>query len=534
MNKSPYTYLLDTGTVSATALSERDLARKSGWKMVPEDDVSHNFRGDTVILNDKIMVVLCCSGFGAEIYSRTADGLKQRALLVACISEADRTAELSSVQTIENNPAVVMLKAVYRTKRGKNISVTYRLTTGKIYLGISPGPGMNKLLIRSDARHVVVPDFFGDDLVFSIGTLKASGLGLPAENFFLQMIEGNDAIVMCVWESYNQNAEVILSEEGRKRMITSCQIQCVKDKRLWIAFMEGIDIWHERAISNKDTGKDTTLDWKPPFPAKWRANFLGKDELAESLNFNDELKDNSLHGRFANRPHLNPGSVIVYPINRSRATPLMVFCPIDILRNTLGVGPCQYVLEKEGFGTELQPTPDQVTRWIENLFRKKKEKQASAQIEERLKEMIEHIRQVQTRINQYGDFAQQIRELSEKEKSNKAIADILGKLLSIVEDMEQNIVIRSKAMKPSESAVPLADKMISLIGKGDAFAHCQELGAQIRAIGAAQDKALSKCRMAVRRIKQQCIMIAGREPNTAGFAAKIQELAEQMLHKYRK
>ena len=144
LNQTPFTYLLDTGSPSPTALSEAELARKTGWTIVPEDNLRHKFNGDTVFLNDKIMVVLRRSGCGAEVYSKTADGLKQRAQLFACAGGADRTTSLSSVRIIENNPAAVMLEAVFQTQRGKNVSATYRLTTGQICLEVSAGKGMNK------------------------------------------------------------------------------------------------------------------------------------------------------------------------------------------------------------------------------------------------------------------------------------------------------------------------------------------------------------------------------------------------------
>ena len=567
--RSPYTYLLDTGTPSPIALSERKLARKAGWTKVAEGNLRHKFKGDTVFLNDKITVVLRHSGSGAEVYSKTANGLKQRAQLFACAGGAwlkPGTTRLSSVRIIENNPAAVMLEAVFQTQQGKNVSVTYRLTTGQIYLEISPGKGMNSLLIRTNTRHVVVPDFFADDVVFSPESFEGPRIGLPAENFLLYMLEGNDAIVMCVWESDTQNAQAISSEQGRRRVINGCDIQCIEDKRIWVAFMESSNIWHERLISDEDKGRDIVLDWEPPFPAKWRAAFIKRDELAESWNFRDEQEPDFVSpaagelvcscwfdgGRPCVRvPKLwmmekskstaggHAWPVIVYPIDRSRTTPLRVFCPTDIVRNTLGVGPCEYILEKEGFGLESHSTPEQVTRWVENLFKKKKEgprkartqKHASAQIEERFKQMVEHMRQTQTRIKQYGDFARQVRKLSEKEKSNKAVADASGRLLGIVDDLEQNIVIGSNSAKPSESAARLAEKIIALIGKDGALAHCQKLGSQIRVIAAAQDRALSKCRMAVRRIKQQCMTVAAREPQAADFAGKVRDLAEQMLHR---
>ncbi len=620
LNQSPYTYLLDTGTQSPIALSERELARKTGWTKVAEDNLRHKFTGDTVFLNDNITVVLRHSGSGAEVYSKTADGLKQRAQIFACAggapllsypppphvflpktrvggdagageSKKGGTTRLSSVRIIENNPAAVMLEAVFQTQQGRDVSATYRLTTGQIYLEISPGKGMNSLFIRTNTRHVVVPDFFGDDVVFSPESFEGPRISLPAENFLLHMLEGNDAIVMCVWESDKLNAEAISeakhpclakrrepphpapvsSERGQRRVINGCNIQCIEDKRIWVAFMEGSDIWYERLISDEDKGRDIVLDWEPPFPAKWRAAFIKRDELAESWNFRDEQEPDFVSPATGElvcscwfdggRPYVRvpklwtmvgagpcacPGQphrvaptkegghawpVIVYPIDRSRATPLRFFCPVDIVRNTLGVGPCQYILQKEGFGSESHSTPDEVTRWVENLFKKKKEKHASVQIEEHFKQMVEHMRQTQTRIKQYGDFARQLRKLSEKEKSNKAVADALGRLLGIVDEMEQSIVIRSNSAKPSESSARLAEKIIALIGKDGALARCQKLGSQIRVIAAAQDRALSKCRMAVRRIKQQCMTVADKEPQAADFAGKVQDLAEQMLHR---
>ncbi|MHC4805613.1 MAG: hypothetical protein ACYTBX_05035 [Planctomycetota bacterium] len=563
LNQTPFTYLLDTGSPSATALSEAELARKTGWTIVPEDNLKHKFKGDTVFLNDKITVVLRRSGCGAEVYSKMADGMnpapaagagvKQRAQLFACAGGADRTTGLSSVRIIENNPAAVMLEAVFQTRQGKNVSATYRLTTGQICLEVSAGKGMGKLLVQVDSRYVVVPDFFADDLVFNPERFKGSiptergpsRIGLPAENFLLHMLKGNDGIVMCVWESDKQNAQAIswdpILQEDRKM---GTHIECVKDKRIWIAFMEGSNIWHERLISDEDKGRDIVLDWEPPFPAKWRADFIKKDELAESWNFVDEQESESVSagdelacscwfdgdrpymrvpelqtmvgaGLGASPAHAWP--VIVYPIDRSRATPLRVFCPIDILRNTLGVGPCQYILEKEGFGSESHPTADQVTRWVENLFKKKREKQASDQIEERFKHMVEHMRQTQTRIRQYGNFARDLRKPKEKQEPNKAVAAASGKLWDIVDDLEQDIILRSQASRPSESAGHLADKVIVLIGQGDALAQCQKLGSQIRAIAAVQDRALS--------------MVAGREPQAADFAGEMQEMAEQMLQK---
>jgi len=40
--------------------------------------------------------------------------------------------------------------------------------------------------------------------------------------------------------------------------------------------------------------------------------------------------------------------VLAYPSDRAKDTPLAMFTPVDIVRQTLGVGPCEYVLDREG------------------------------------------------------------------------------------------------------------------------------------------------------------------------------------------
>jgi len=553
--QNAFAYLLDTGTAHSETLSVSDLTRKSGWKIVPEDDITHTFRGDTVFLNDKLIVVLRHSGMGAEVYSRTADGPQKRALLTNCAEGADQAAGIAAIKILENNPGVVMLQVVYQTKGSKNVSAAYRLTTGQSYLEIVPGKGMETLMARIDTRYVLVPDFFGDDIIFSAESFTANRVPLPAENFFLHLVQGGNAMVMCVWQSHHQGARVIFDGPDQRRVIMGSEIQCREDKPVWIAFLEGSHIWHERSISDKDVKKNIMLDWKPPFPAKWRADFVMRDELAESWNFRDGRESESAQGasgeaanccwfdenrsfvRVPEEQDKGAGSmnfhrsVIVYPIDRDRTTPLTVFCPIDIMRNTLGIGPCQYILEKEGLGEADHPTPDQVTHWVERLFRRKKEKQNAEEIKARLKQMVTHIRHARERIDQYGYFGREIRKLSEKVMPSKAMSDNFAKLIRIADGMKKKVEKKSNTTKPSEKAAASAEIIIAFIGKDNAAAEIQAPVVEIRALGAAQDRLLSQCRMAVRRINLQASLVAAGDPRTVDFAGKVQELAEQMLRK---
>jgi hypothetical protein len=63
------------------------------------------------------------------------------------------------------------------------------------------------------------------------------------------------------------------------------------------------------------------------------------------------------------------------------------------------------------------------------------------------------------------------------------------------------------------------------------LAACRQLGDQLRLIGAVQDGTMARCRMAVRRLKQQARTLVANQPQEAGLAVEVQQLAEQMLQR---
>ena len=137
-----------------------------------------------------------------------------------------------------------------------------------------------------------------------------------------------------------------------------------------------------------------------------------------------------------------------------------------------------------------------------------------------LGQMVQHVGHVQTRIQRYAQFARDVKALCEAEQSGLyGIAGYLGPAAAAAADKPT----------PSERAARLADEIDKLTAKKDALAECQQLGAEVRAIGALQDRTLANCRMAARWLKQSAAMLAEDSPREAVLAKKIQARAEQML-----
>jgi hypothetical protein len=69
----------------------------------------------------------------------------------------------------------------------------------------------------------------------------------------------------------------------------------------------------------------------------------------------------------------------------------------------------------------------------------------------------------------------------------------------------------------------------ALVGKENAPEQCRQLGAALRELGAVEDRTLSKCRMAVRWLKQKARARAVAEGDDGELATKIQAAAQRVL-----
>ena len=240
--------------------------------------------------------------------------------------------------------------------------------------------------------------------------------------------------------------------------------------------------------------------WTPPFPAMWRANRLISDGDTQSCQHSEiSLVNNDDH-------------YFIYPIDRDRSTPLSVYCPIDILRNTLGVGPCQYILDRENLGSGAHPTPNDVTEWIVNLFHRKREKRYKEQIVERLKEMTLLIDETQSRIQQYLNYTENVRDYLDSLSFDNNRENELKKSLDNIVDTMKTVIDRNNSNVPAlESINRMGNEIVSLIGENNAEEKCKAICDTIRSIGASQNYTVSKCRIASRWLlktrKDVCFLI---------------------------
>jgi hypothetical protein len=519
---SPFARLFDTGEAGKDPLTAAQVAERRGWTEVPEGTLAHAFKGAAAMLNDRLVVVLRAGADAQEVYSRTAAGLKRRATVAPLPPEPAGHARLESVRILENNPGAVMVEAVCRTRDGRGLSVRHRLTAGQGVIEVRPGDGAAKVYVGGEMRCLIVPDFFGDDMVFLPESLPRQRVGLPAENFLLGLIEDRGAMVVLAWQGRGRAATAVIVQDAGGPAVAGCEIEGARQEPVWIAFLEGAGLWHERPAGPQDADKKVAVDWSPPFPAKWRADVLVGGGFAQS----ETLAPPPDAGSRVRT--LKPGRCIVYPIDRTRETPLTAFTPVDIMRSTLGVGPCQYVLEAEGLASQEDATPDQVMAWLDKQLKRNKSADA-AQVKERLKAMAEHVGGAEGRIKRYAECVDEVRAILAAVPAGDAAKSVRQALAPTLDGMQEAIKAGLGVTPAADRAARLAGPLAEVAAKGEAGPEFQRMAAEARSIGAAQERALSKCRIAVRWLRQQCLTLEAGDPEQAAIAMKVRGRAERAV-----
>ena len=526
----PFAWLFDTGSPSSTPLSARALAKKDGWTLVGEDNLDHSFEGDAVLLNDRLAVVLRAKGPGAEVYS-LGDGRFVNRAVLAALPGADTAISvtgLASIGILENSPASVMVQAAFETSAGGDkTSAAFGITTGQRMVEMSPKSGADRLFAWYRPCWIVVPDFFGHDMVFDPQTVSSTRFGLPAENFALGLIRGQNAMMMCVWQSGRRRSHLIPPGTAADRTVTGYEIEGVQDEPVWFAFFEGPGLWHQENLAAGQAGDDVSLDFQPPFEGRWRADLVRPDGVAHSCPFSNGT------ATAVDVEETAPLPIIVYPLDRTRATPLSAFCPTDVIRNALGVGPCQYVLQTEGLATDTNPTPDQVMTWVERQFERNKTEETADEIKELLAQMVEHVQHAQNRIDRYAEFSREVAELvgsdeiSRLEKAGNLPGPFAG--LDQTAGRLQKVVSGNQSNDLEKRTDVLAKEVAQLIGKPDSLHECRRLGDELRQIGLQQDSTLSRSRMIVRWLREQATTLAADHLELAEPSRKVREACLRQL-----
>jgi len=559
--------LFDTGAASPAALAPEALAKRTGWTQVAEGKVDHAFKGDAVVMNNCLALALRKNGEGAEVYSLTAEGAR---LLAALRPIYDMLAKpVPYVKILKNAQGVVALEMV---------GIQFELPTGQPFVKTSAISGTRELRIEAPCRFAVMPDFFADDIVVDAAAIPADKAELPFENFLLHFVGNGEAILAAVSPDRDEDSLIELSGKDSQRVIAASTIPYGKSKTLWLAAIADKGVWHTRDIAKDNADKVLTLDWKAPFQAQWRVDWRLDDGLNDSwemliqlpdgkfdkpdwfgqsdrVGTPDWMKDNrkrwtTVLGSFQypcwldkeGQGFLQPlkkklvfqGPALVYPINRVQATPLDRFTLVDVVRECLGVGPCEYVLDVEGQKKVARGAATCASRTKLNvIYMEKRQKEKRADVEKALDDVLAFVQLVRGRIEAYAKFGRdQIAWLEDQKKSKPELAECLTQMQAVLRRIEASVERRKGAIRPAEDAVALVDDFRkNLVGSDspDALDRCKKITGALVNIGGAQDELVGECRVAVKVLRQRAGLAMAADPRAGDIAKELRRRTQAIL-----
>ncbi|MBI3878453.1 MAG: hypothetical protein HY301_00095 [Verrucomicrobia bacterium] len=572
----PTVQLFDTGTSSPAPLSSGAITKRTGWKLLPEDETKHVFKDDVVFSNGRLAIALRRKGRGAEVYAVNPNGYTMRTELVAVAGAP--SAQLASVKIVENDPGTVKLDATFKTDKGEALTIGYELKLGQVFVQTEPRAGATGLRVVAPCRFAVLPDFFADDIVVDANELAVSETELPSDNFLMHMLGDGDAVVMAIWHPAKDDVRITLSDREKSKVIAHSEIHYAKGGKVCVAVLDSPGIWHRRDIARDEADKIIHLDWKAPFTAHWRVDWRRDDQLndswemltqkpdgeyvkhgwygqSESFGNVDWLKDGrkrwtTVLGSFQypcwadknGGGFLQPlkkgvrfeGPAIIYPINRLEGTPLEAFTVVDIMRATLGVGPCEYILDVEGQKKTYQGRPTCASRTILNdIYGQKSQKEKRDEVQRTLDEVIAFVRHIRGRIGDYVTFAHtMVVYLEEQKKARPEMSGTLTELEDIVRKMDANVARRQDGIKTAEYATKLVEdfraNLVDYQGD-DALTKCKQTTAALVSIGGNQDELVGECRLVVKTLRQRAAMAMAADPRMAQVATEVRRRTQEML-----
>ncbi|MBN2592338.1 MAG: hypothetical protein JXA81_02440 [Sedimentisphaerales bacterium] len=564
--KMPNTLIWDTISPFGDVV---DLRNRTNWKPVPSDLLTlesnpfiafsdpgyygreYTFNGDAVVENEHLTVVFRSNTGRAIIYSKTDSNSKK--LEFAPLELKDKPAVITHYTILQNTGDQAALEVTF-SGEGKSLTAVIAFDKAGI-VDIKPDRHMKGISLISPIAHGIVPNFIGDDLIYSPGDYASMNiLCIPTENLFVGLIEGQNDMLVVTWPEGKQQMKLALGGNQQESPPFDSIDFDNDGKSLYLAILSSPGIWHEEELKPTYLEKEVTIEWKRPFRAKWITQ-LSEGRVQTTYTFR-EAKDKIWRGVIGH--YIYPvwfssdrasyylskkipprGQSIIYFLER-KDTPEAVLAPVDILRATLGRQTCDVILDLPGrkLRTHHRRGAEGVrractcgcTEAIQAVFDAGQEVQKKEYVEGAVDDMVFFVTQHMGRIGEYQAFARDMVEfLDQARESASELKLFLDRMEAIVQEIPEEYQSKQELIMSLEYTDELAQQTKALTQKkqpGNLKAY-EDLSMKWRRMGGAQDDLVAQCHRIARKLLQQ-----------AGYGCtsspKAVEIAQQIITRCKK
>lgn len=564
----------DTSKSSDGPRADAEIGARTGWTDAAAGRLPSTFQGDAVVSGGRLVVVARPNAGTVDVYAARPGSAVRRLALRLADEGGALAGRFDRVALVEAGKSAAALELAGKTAAGASVSARVRVKRGDVALRVEPLAGAGRLRVECPSRHVVLPDFFADDIVIDARELPVDHAEVPADNFVMHLAGQGDALAVCVFENRKQDVGLVLEGAGAERRAVASEVG-FEGKPVWVALLDAPGVWHTREVSAADAGKVLPLGWSPPFTAQWRCDFRRSSGLADSWEMllpaargpsyvkpswmgagSDPVPPtrkrwNTVLGSYPypcwidhdGQGQIQPlkswvlkfeGPLVVYPINRQKETPLDAYTVVDLMRNTLGVGPCEYILDLEGQKAEYRGRATCAVRdALTPIYTAGEQATRRAEVDRVLDEGLTFVKHIRSRITRYVEFSRAMRaELAERKKEHPELADAIDDLVKTVGQIDAHLAARAGKIQTPEhvAAMNEAFRRDVLDDTGpDALAKCRAYTKALVTIGDNQDELSGECRWVVKTFRQKAALLTARDPRLAPIAATIRTKTQEAL-----
>ncbi len=250
------------------------------------------------------------------------------------------------------------------------------------------------------------------------------------------------------------------------------------------------------------------------------------------------------------------GPVLIYALTRLAETPIQTYTPVDIVRNTLGVGPCQHLLDVEGQKQEhVGRATCHVRTLLNEVYGSGQQKAKQKEIESYLGDAYDFVTHIRKRIGAYVTFGKELRQyLAAERVKHPELKEPLESLDALAREIDERVEPRMQAILKHPALNELATKLAArkeeptppalaaqlnrdfvakgLLGYSGADWQAKlktEYTDPLTTIGGQQDEMVGECRWVVKALRQKAGILLVTDPAMAPIAAEIRARTQKML-----
>lgn len=522
-----------------------DWSDKDQWSRV--EDPTHTFAGTPVLLGRHLAGTVRKNDGGLVISALQAGGLKPRCVVVPSVPLPA--------------PKCTLVQANGRTgirvssEAGDRFYTAWFAPNGLISVEANQIPQFQVRECR--LRYGLLPSFAGTDLCYSPSKLPGGKeISIPSTQWFVGLVDGNDSMLVAVWEADSQAVTLGLSSEGEHRLIDSLSIVTEKNG-FSLSFVEHAGLWHQEALKEDWLGEYVPVGWERPFPTRWMSHFFvtpggqpsfRKPWMDYSFPIADAktriwgvwFEDWNHYPFFFDGPRtvfhfektfIPNGEALIYFLQPAAAD---LYSPCEIVEQALGQEKAAALFDFDAnrlrrlkYSTPGQFLYDRPVCATTTRLSKIRQAEKPTVGVDLATHLYEFVREIRGRIDQYVAFFGQVQGYLASEKTaHPELRDYLTELEGMVAEAQS----KSKEIyaTPLSSVQKKTEAMKKVLqeGRGDGF-ECGDL--DVRGTAGSQDDLCRHYNRVVMRMAQTAALKCGDSPAKAVIAKHIWDQSRAVL-----